>query len=195
MVIWEILARFGAAYTEGMTVAALIVAEREPLSHVALDRLIEAAWSGGANPVLVSGLPDGAKLPELAQAVGTSDLDAAGAVARRTVAATSAIIRLPLSHAGIDPETITTLISAHGRMQQATLAATYNTVRGPIRLTPLTETAASERPDEPVDVDCGDEAAVVASDGLLRLHYDAPPANHDTVDPWEQRGDAASGRD
>ena len=195
MVIWEILARFGAAYTEGMTVAALIVAEQEPLSRVALDRLVEAAWSGGANPVLVSGLPDGAKLPELAQAVSTSDLDAAGNEAQRTVAATSAIIRLPLSHAGIDPETITALITAHGRMPQARLAATYNTVRGPIRLTPLSGPAASERPDEPVDVDCGDEAAVVASDGRAPLNYDAPPASHGTVDPWEQRGDAASERD
>ena len=37
-------------------------------------------------------------------------------------------------------------------------------------------------------IECGDEAAVTASDGRARLSYEAPPADTEAVDPWERRG-------
>ena len=64
-----------------MTVAALILSDPRsdapPGTPLALTRLIEAAWSGGAQPILVSGYAGDEILAPLAR--GTANTDAATA--------------------------------------------------------------------------------------------------------------------
>jgi hypothetical protein len=91
---------------------------------------------------------------------------------------------LPATHAGIDPETITALIAAHGRAPDRMLAAAWNGVAGPVLLQPIQQVSGGDV----LLVECGDEAAVTASDGRDRLNYEAPPADTEAVDPWERRG-------
>ena len=176
-----------------MTVAALILATGNGDDR-ALARLVDAAWSGGAHPILVAGLPLGAEPPTPARATSAADPAAAAAEAAVEVRGTSALILLPGTHAGVDPESITTLIAAHGRAPQSLLAAAHDEGVGPIRLIPIRLAATSPALVEtsPVPVETGDEAVVTPSDGADRLHYSAPPADRDTVDPWEQRGETTA---
>ena len=91
----------------------------------------------------------------------------------------------------IDPETITALIAAHGRTPDRALAAAWNGVAGPVLLQPIQHAvsgAAHDASGEVLLIECGDEAAVTASDGRARLSYEAPPADTEAVDPWERRG-------
>lgn len=191
----RILARFAPAYTLGMTVAALIVASDTSLvsgrPSPALTRLIEAAWSGGANPILIAGLAEEVDLAPLAMRTKANTPQAAGAEALRLVGGTTALLSLPVTHAGIDPETITALITAHARTPEASLHAAHNGAAGPVRLTPLA-LLSSESAADGTGVECGDEAAVTPSDGRTRLEFEAPPADTNAVDPWERRGDDAS---
>jgi hypothetical protein len=171
-----------------MTIAALILADPESLTKgspsPALTRLIEAAWSGGAHPILVLGHASDERLAPLARGTATTDTAAAAREATELVGGTSALLLLPASHAGIDPETITALIAAHGRTPDRTLAAAWNGVAGPVLLQPIQQASS----DEVLLIECGDEAAVTASDGRARLTYEAPPADTEAVDPWERRG-------
>jgi hypothetical protein len=178
-----------------MTVAALILADPESLTQgspsPALTRLIEAAWSGGAHPILIAGLSAAHNFAPLAQTTEASNEKTAGAEALRLVGGTSALLTLPIAHAGVDPETITALIAAHGRNANEALRAAFNGSAGPIQLTPLPLLEQTEI--EPATlIECGDEAAVRPSDGRTRLNYEAPPADTNAVDPWERRGDDAS---
>jgi hypothetical protein len=170
-----------------MTVAALIVATQRESPQSALERLVEVAWSGGAHPILVAGLSAGAALPSLAVESASDAPLLAGAYAQTLVAGTSAIVLLPLTHAGVDPETVTTLIAAHGRQPRARLAATWNGVEGVVALYPLERSSAPT-----VAVECGDEAAVTPSDGRTELAYEAPLADTEALDPWEQHGATSS---
>jgi hypothetical protein len=189
----EILARFADPYTLGMTVAAHITVSGAPTAPGAarpeLSRLVEAAWSGGAHPILVSGLTSGEVAPTLSRVTPSAAFAAVAADAIGEVAGTTAVLTLPLSHAGVDPETITALIAAHGRKGDQVLVAARHGKAGPIRLTPVEHADASE-----VLVECGDEGAVSPSDGRSSLAYEAPPADTDAVDPWEQRGSQAEER-
>jgi hypothetical protein len=191
----RILARFAPAYTLGMTVAALILADPESLTQgspsPALTRLIEAAWSGGAHPILIAGLSAAHNFAPLAQTTEASNEKTAGAEALRLVGGTSALLTLPIAHAGVDPETITALIAAHGRSANEALRAAFNGSAGPIQLTPLPLLNQTEI-ERATLIECGDEAAVRPSDGRTRLNYEAPPADTNAVDPWERRGDDAS---
>ena len=187
----RILARFAPAYTLGMTIAALILADPQSLTKgspsPALTRLIEAAWSGGAHPILIAGLSVEHNFAPLAQTTEASGQKAAGAEALKLVGGTSALLTLPIAHAGVDPETITALIAAHGREANVVLRAAFNGSAGPIQLTPLS--LLEQTDNEPATlIECGDEAAVRPSDGRTRLSYEAPPADTNAVDPWERRG-------
>lgn len=170
-----------------MTVAAHIIVSSTSAAletpRPELSRLVEAAWSGGAHPILISGLSAGEIIPSLSRETPSAEFAAVAADAFGEVAATSAIITLPLSHAGVDPETITVLIAAHGRQGNHVLVAARNGEAGPVRLTPIENRGASE-----IYVECGDEGAIRPSDGRGPLAYDAPPADPNAVDPWEQRG-------
>jgi len=169
-----------------MTVAALIITTGTLGDDRPLARLVDAAWSGGAHPILVSGLAAGTEPPTPARRTTANDPVAALADACGQVQGTSAIILLPYSHAGIDPESITTLIAAHGRAPATLLTAAHEGQAGPVRLLP--DGVAGDGASQLVET--GDEAAVTASNGSARLTYDAPPADRDTVDPWEQRGES-----
>ena len=176
-----------------MTVAAHIMISGTPttpgVARPELSRLVEAAWSGGAHPILVSGLTTGEVAPTLSRATPSAEFAAVAADALGEVAGTTAIITLPLSHAGVDPETITALIAGHGRNGEQVLIASRNGEAGPIRLTPLDHAGLPE-----AQLECGDEGAVSPSDGRASLAYEAPPADTNAVDPWEQRGSQAEER-
>jgi hypothetical protein len=188
-----ILARFADPYTLSMTVAAhIIVSESNPTPLVArpeLSRLVEAAWSGGAHPILISGLEEGEVAPTLSRATLSGEFSAVAADALSEVAGTTAVITLPLTHAGVDPETITALIAAHGRQGGQALVAARQGVVGPIRLTPLIHAGTQD-----LELECGDEGAISPSNGRASLAYEAPPADTSAVDPWEQRGSHAEER-
>lgn len=176
-----------------MTVAAHIVisgtSTTPGVARPELSRLVEAAWSGGAHPILISGLSTGESAPTLSRATSSAEFSAVATDALSEVAGTTAVITLPLSHAGVDPETITALIAAHGREGERVLIASWNGGAGPIRLTPLEGSRGEE-----VQLECGDEGAVRRSDGRTPLAYEAPPADTNAVDPWEQRGSQAEER-
>jgi hypothetical protein len=154
-----------------------------------LSRLVEAAWSGGAHPILVSGLTIGEVAPTLSRATPSPEFAAVAADALGEVAGTTAVITLPLSHAGVDPETITALIAGHGRNGGQVLIASRNGEAGPIRLMPLEHAGLPE-----AQLECGDEGAVCPSNGRASLAYEAPPADTNAIDPWEQRGSQAEER-
>jgi len=170
-----------------MTVAAHIIVSGAPAAPGAvrpeLVRLVEAAWSGGAHPILISGLTTGEVAPTLSRATLSGEHAAVAADAFGEVAGTTAVITLPLSHAGVDPETVTALIAAHGRQGEQVLVAARNGEAGPVRLTPIESNGASE-----IHLECGDEGAVRPSDGRDPLAYEAPPADTNAIDPWERRG-------
>ena len=176
-----------------MTVAAHIIISGPPaapgVARPELSRLVEAAWSGGAHPILISGLTTGEVAPPLSRATLSGEHAAVAADALGEVAGTTAVITLPLSHAGVDPETITALISGHGRQGEQVLVASRNGESGPIRLTPIEHAGAPE-----IQLECGDEGAVRSSDGRDALAYEAPPADTNAVDPWERRGSQAEER-
>jgi hypothetical protein len=125
----------------------------------------------------------------MSRATPSPEFAAVAADALGEVAGTTAVITLPLSHAGVDPETITALIAAHGRQGEHLLVASRNGQPGPIRLTPIDHDGFAEKP-----LECGDEGAVSPSDGRASLAYEAPPADTNAVDPWEQRGSQAEER-
>ena len=189
----EILARFADPYTFAMTVAAHIIVSGTPatpgVARPELSRLVEAAWSGGANPILISGLAPSEVAPTLSRATPSGAFAAVVSDALGEVAGTTAVIALPLSHAGVDPETITSLIAGHGRQGEQVLIAARNAEAGPIRLTPINHADAPEQL-----LECGDEGAVRPSDGRGSLAYEAPPADTNAIDPWEQRGSQAEER-
>jgi hypothetical protein len=174
-----------------MTVAALILADPQSMTagapSPALTRLIEAAWSGGAHPILIAGITEEYNFAPLAHQTEAQNHAAAGAEALARVGGTSAILLLPIAHAGVDPETITALIAAHGSNGTKALCAAFNGSPGPIKLTPLPLVEEREAAPETA-IECGDEAAVTPSDGRVRLNYEAPPADTNAVDPWERRG-------
>ncbi len=127
-----------------MTVAAVILAA-SPASALAdadglprVRRLADAAWSGGAVPVVVvSHDPDGAIAVALA---GTSVTLAEPApvergpvgqivhgieVAARVVRETSAALVWPVRMTWVDPETVTSLVESHGTEPDAVLRPGY----------------------------------------------------------------------
>ena len=174
-----------------MTVAALILADphsaEDPGALVTLTRLIEAAWSGGAQPILVAGLSAAVDLAPLARSSSATDTSSAAREAAKLVGGTSGLLILPIAHAGIDPETITALIAVHGRAPGRSLAAARDGVAGPLQLLPIAN-AIRGTEEALMLVECGDEAAILPSDGRARLAYEGPPADTDAVDPWERRG-------
>jgi hypothetical protein len=114
-----------------MTVAAVIVPESvsEALSdatgRTAVRRIVDAAWAGGAMPIIVvaadpdaevaaalAGSPAVLVEPGKASGVGTYLLGAQAAEA--SVRETSAVLLWPGRMTWTDPETATSLIEAHG---------------------------------------------------------------------------------
>lgn len=159
-----------------MTVAAVILAA-SPASALAdaagtpaVRRIADAAWAGGATPiVVVSADPDGAVAAALATAEvsllapAPSDRGPAGQVAHamtaaaQLVAATSATLVWPARMAWADAETVTTLIEAHGDDPDAILRPGYGGGAGWPALVPMpvadrvSDLSPSCMPDEILD--------------------------------------------
>ncbi len=139
-----------------MTVAALILAA-SPASALAdadgtpaARRLADAAWAGGATPVLVCAAdPDGAVAAAIATTEATLSTPVAvergpvGQIAAGIdaavglVAATDAALVWPTRLAWVDAETVTTLIAAHGEDRDAVLRPSFRGEAGFPALVPV----------------------------------------------------------
>ena len=115
-----------------MTVAAVIVssdaqeAVEDSAGRAAVRRIVDAAWAGGALPiVVVADDVDGAVSAVLAgspavlipssEMGGTTDYLDGSDAAQAAVQETSAALLWPARMVWVDPETVTSLIEAHGR--------------------------------------------------------------------------------
>lgn len=139
-----------------MTVAAIILAA-SPESALAdadgmpsVRRIADVAWSGGAVPIIVVSYdPDGAVAAALAGAPVTlaEPAPAAGGpasqmvrgveVALQEVRDTSGALIWPARMVWVGPETVTSLIEAHGPNGDALLSPTYDDAAGWPVLLPL----------------------------------------------------------
>ena len=147
-----------------MTVAAIILAA-SPESALAdadgmpaVRRIADAAWSGGATPIVVVSFdPAGAVAEALAGAPvtlaepapaeqGPAVQMARGAdVARAEVVETDAFLIWPALMAWVGPETVTSLIEAHGPAGDAILRPTWNDDAGWPVLVPVASIDALRR--------------------------------------------------
>jgi CTP:molybdopterin cytidylyltransferase MocA len=155
-----------------MTVAAIILsatpdgALRDVEGRPLVRRLAEAAWAGGAVPVVVvSADPVGsvaealggseAILAEPAPAVGgpVGQICRGIDVARAQVTETEAAIIWPARMAWVDPETVTSLIEAHGAHPTELLRPTFEGAEGWPALLPVghLETLRTLAPDRMPD--------------------------------------------
>ena len=141
-----------------MTVAAVVLADSISAALTNADglprvrRIADAAWSGGALPiVVVTPDDDGQVLTALAGAPVTlvEPGPAEGRTAARLqlgvdtavelVAATRAVLVWPTAMCWVGPETVTSLIEAHGARPDALLEPTYGGVAGWPKLLPLAQ--------------------------------------------------------
>jgi hypothetical protein len=139
-----------------VTVAAVILAAHQGNAVREVDgvpnarRLAEAAWAGGALPiVVVAPDPDGSVTAALAgseAAVVTPAPDEAGPAGQMArgaraavelVAGTTAVILWPARMGWVDAETVTSLIEAHGRDPGALLRPAYGGEAGWPALVPV----------------------------------------------------------
>jgi len=158
-----------------MTVAAVILAANPDVALADADgvarvrRIADAAWSGGALPIVVVARdPHGAVSAALAGAPVTitePPPDEGGLaarichgsdVARTLVSETDAVFVWPVSMPWVGPETVTSLIEAHGTYPDAILTPAYHDTVGWPRLLPLAHLEAlrtmsvESSPDEPL---------------------------------------------
>lgn len=201
-----------------MTVAAVILAATpegaiaDTLGQPRARRLVDLAWSGGALPVVVVAAdPDGALRTALAGSEAIQESPAAAAHgpagqmahgadrARAEVLDTTAILLWPARFAWVGPETITSLIEAHGTDPDMVLRPAWDGTAGwpvlfPIRhLDALRTIDPDAMPDAIVDglastvggrtIDLGDPGAVYDVDTPFAelpayLGPPDPPAGH-----------------
>jgi CTP:molybdopterin cytidylyltransferase MocA len=152
-----------------VTVAAVVVAGSadealaDAAGRPAARRIAELAWAGGATPIVVVA-PDADG--QVAAALGGSeaelvvgvppDAPGVGDGVRQAVAkvgATAAVLIWPASHPWVGAETITSLIEAHGRTQEAILRPTWDGASGWPVLAPVDALPA---------VDAADASALLA---------------------------------
>lgn len=185
-----------------MTVAAVILAA-SPESALAdadglpsVRRIADLAWSGGATPiVVVSADPDGAVAAALAQTPAQLVEPAAlegGPVgqirrgieaARAEVTETDAAIVWPARMVWVGPETITSLIEAHGPEPAAMLRPAYRGDPGWPVLLPAAHVAALDAvgPDRMQDDVLGELAA--AGVPVRAVELGDPGTIHDRATP------------
>lgn len=144
-----------------MTVAAAILsataegALADTLGQPRVRRLADIAWAGGALPVIVvSPDPDGTVAKALAGAEATHGLPAspergpagqmlrAAALARAAVSDTTAVLLWPARMTWVGPETVTSLIEAHGTDREAMLRPAWQGEPGWPVLLPASHLAA-----------------------------------------------------
>jgi len=158
-----------------MTVAALLLpaSAEEALTPIdgrpLLRRVVDAAWAGGAVPVIVSVAdPVGRLAAALADAPATlvppGDVVGGVEAAVREVSETDAVMVWPTAYAWVDPETLTSLIEAHGVTRQAVLRPMYDGRVGWPVLLPVAVVRAPEGTAER-----SVEEALAAIDAPVRL--------------------------
>ena len=115
-----------------MTVGAVIVPDgvtealADATGRAAVRRIVDSAWAGGAIPIIVVAAdPDGriaevltgspAKVVDPGRASGTQTYRTGAEAARAAVQETTAVLLWPGRMTWADPETVTSLIEAHGR--------------------------------------------------------------------------------
>jgi CTP:molybdopterin cytidylyltransferase MocA len=126
-----------------MTVAAIVLVPDVPSALAGADgepairRVAHAAWAGGAMPIVVVADDGTGSLAEtladspvtLARpadtAPGAAWFVAGQRAALAAVAETTAGLLWPFRHAWVDPETVTSLVEAHGATPEAILRPTY----------------------------------------------------------------------
>jgi CTP:molybdopterin cytidylyltransferase MocA len=187
-------------YDWAVTVAAVVLASPEDdvttpiLGQPRVRRLVDIAWSGGALPIVVVSLdPSGAVAGALAGSPATlaapapAERGPAGHIAggvRDAIAAVepiTAALLWPARRAWVDPETVTSLIEAHGADPGAVLRPSFRGEGGWPVLFPVAHLAAVERiaphrsPDEVI--------ADLAADGIpVRLvDLGDPGCTHDAA--------------
>lgn len=118
-----------------MTVGAIVVPDgvKEALAEAtgrsAVRRIVDAAWAGGAMPIIVVAAdPDGhiaevlagspAVIVDPGKASGTRTYRLGAEAAVKTVRETTAVLLWPGRMTWADPETVTSLIEAHGRASE-----------------------------------------------------------------------------
>ena len=175
-----------------MTVAAVIVARdagearADAVGRAAARRIVDAAWAGGALPiVVVAHDPDGALRAALAGSPArlvepppgvpgvpgaTRDLDldlaalrAGAAAARESVTETDAVLAWPASMTWVDPETVTSLIEAHGAQPGELLRPAWEGGAGWPVLVPASLLDGLLRPESGEGVPTGLEAALAGA--------------------------------
>lgn len=144
-----------------MTVAAVLIAATpasalaDAAGQPAIRRLADLAWSGGALPIVGVGPdPDGAVRAALAGSeatfaeAGTTDRPGPAALlllgferAEADVSGTTAALAWPAPMAWVGPETVTSLIEAHGTTPDAILRPTFRGEPGWPVLVPATAAA------------------------------------------------------
>ena len=185
-----------------MTVAAVILAATEASALADADgtpavrRIANAAWAGGATPVVVCVHdPKGQVAAALANAEVTLVKPVAAAAgpaaqiangiegALWLVGRTDAALVWPARLAWADAETVTTLIAAHGEHPDAVLAPAYGGVAGfpllvPVAALPAVRALAPDR--MPSDL-----AADLAAGGwpVVTLDTGDPGVTHDIATP------------
>jgi CTP:molybdopterin cytidylyltransferase MocA len=119
-----------------MTVGAVIVPDgvaealADATGRTAVRRIVDSAWAGGAIPIIVMAAdPDGriaetlegspAQVVDPGRASGTQTYRAGATAAKAAVQETTAVLLWPGRMTWADPETVTSLIEAHGRMADA----------------------------------------------------------------------------
>jgi CTP:molybdopterin cytidylyltransferase MocA len=184
-----------------VTVAAVILAASPETALADADglpavrRIADVAWSGGATPiVVVAHDPDGAVAAALAGSPVTlaepapAEVGPAGQMARgievatATVRETTGALIWPAGMTWIGPETVTSLIEAHGPGAAAVLIPTFEDATGwpvllPITSLPTLRTVApTSTPDAIVD-----ELAA----GMEQRHFSLgdPGVTHDRTTP------------
>lgn len=160
-----------------MTVAAVVLALTPAVALADAEgvprvrRIVDAAWSGGAMPIVViAGDPDGAMAAALAGAPVTLAAPApmeAGRIAQflrgievatGEVTGTSGVLFWPARMAWVGPETVTSLVEGHGPDPEALIRPAFHGQVGWPALVPLTAlevlrgVPATATPDQVIEV-------------------------------------------
>ena len=184
-----------------MTVAAIILAPDAvaALSDVdgepAIRRVVHAAWSGGALPVVivaedtdgklaeaVAGLPAVLTRPGTGESPGIAWFVYGQHVASEAVAETTAGLLWPFRYVWVDPETVTSLVEAHGATPGEIVQPAWSTQPGFPILVPV---AFADRLAARISLHGGEAVAALVAEGVpLRvLELGDPGIVHDMSTP------------
>jgi CTP:molybdopterin cytidylyltransferase MocA len=161
--------------------AALADADGEP----AVRRVVHTAWAGGALPIVLV-CPDAASLadslgdlpvtfarPEPAEPHGIAWFVHGLRAATALVAEASAALLWPLRYAWVDPETVTSLVEAHGPAPQIVIRPTYRSAAGfPILVPVALGEQLAEKPK--LDADAAVSALVQSGIELRTIELGDP---------------------